>query len=201
MLVLEQSESKVVAKVISLTRSPENCTAKSTLCVQPKVAVSKSVHELAEHAPPGRHSAVAEVTILLLPSNASNTQVWVVESSTPRPSLHAGSVKASKELSPKMAHRLVLFTSYPTVKFRTSTTAHCAPVNLRLDSASIRWHIYARRSPTSVTLGHPHDTERCAGGAVLGMRAPQVYLAEDGDAIAKHMLGETDGEVEKSHHH
>ena len=42
--------------------------------------------------------------------------------------------------------------------------------------------------------GHPCDTERCAGGAVLGMRASEVYLAEDGDAIAKHMLGETDGE-------
>ncbi len=43
--------------------------------------------------------------------------------------------------------------------------------------------------------GHPCDTERCAGGAVLGMRASEVYLAEDGDAIAKHMLGETDGEA------
>ncbi len=30
---------------------------------------------------------------------------------------------------------------------------------------------------------------------MLGMRAPEVYLAEDGDAIAKHMLGETDREA------
>lgn len=43
--------------------------------------------------------------------------------------------------------------------------------------------------------GHPYDTERCAGGAVLEMRAPEVYLAEDGDAIAMHMLGETDREA------
>ena len=113
MLVLEQSESKVFVKVISLTWSPENCTAKSTLCVQPKVAVSKSVHELAEHAPPGRHSAVAAVTTFPELSNALNTQVWVSESFGPLPSLHAGSVKASKELSPKMAHRFVLFNSIP----------------------------------------------------------------------------------------
>ncbi len=68
-LVLEQSESKVFAKVISLTWSPENCTAKSTLCVQPKVAVYKSVHELAEHAPPGRLMTFAKT----FDSDCSNT--------------------------------------------------------------------------------------------------------------------------------
>jgi len=93
-LVLEQLESKVVAKVVRLTWSPENCTAKSTLWVHPKDAVSKSVHELAEQAPPGRQSTVATVTGRPLPSNALNAQVWVSESFTPVSAVHAESASA-----------------------------------------------------------------------------------------------------------